>query len=92
MGISMKIDQLAEDVTGKMIDDSNTPSSYEAVDVAAIRKELGLSQSEFAKRFGLPPATVRDWEQSRRSPDRAAVILLKVIAHDPNVVMEAVNM
>ena len=48
----------------------------EVVDVAAIRKKLKLSQSAFAKRYGLPLGTVRDWEQQRRSPDRAAVVLL----------------
>ena len=36
-----------------------------AVDVAAIRKRLHLSQGKFAARFGLSVATVRDWEQRR---------------------------
>ena len=58
----------------------------EAVDVAAIRKRLKLSQSAFAKRYGLPLGTVRDWEQQRRSPDRAAVVLLSVIDHNPEIV------
>ncbi len=58
----------------------------EAVDVAAIRKRLKLSQSAFAKRYGLPLGTVRDWEQQRRSPDRAAVVLLSVIDRNPEIV------
>lgn len=58
----------------------------ETVDVAAIRKKLKLSQSAFAKRYGLPVGTVRDWEQHRRSPDRAAVVLLSVIDRNPEVV------
>jgi putative transcriptional regulator len=45
-----------------------------APDVAAIRKRLGLSQERFARRFGLSPATVRDWEQGRRQPDAPARI------------------
>jgi putative transcriptional regulator len=48
--------------------------SAAAPDVAAIRKRLGLSQERFARRFGLSPATVRDWEQGRRQPDAPARI------------------
>lgn len=59
------------------------------VDVAAIRKRLKLSQAAFAKRYGLPVGTVRDWEQKRRSPDRAAVLLLSVIDRKPDMVAEA---
>ena len=55
-------------------------------DVAAIRKKLGLSQDRFARRFGLSPATVRDWEQGRRQPERAARILLAMIDHAPETV------
>lgn len=66
--------------------------SFEAedVDVAAIRKRLNLSQDKFAARFGLSAATVRDWEQKRRRPDRTAVILLKVIDQSPETVERAV--
>ena len=59
------------------------------VDVAAIRKRLRLSQVGFAERFGLSVATIRDWEQKRRRPDRIATSLLRVIDHAPSVVDEA---
>ncbi len=61
----------------------------EAIDVAAIRKGLGLSQGKFAARFGLSAATVRDWEQGRRTPDRIARSLLLVIKHAPKTVERA---
>jgi putative transcriptional regulator len=61
----------------------------EVIDVAAIRKRLNLSQDKFAARFGLSAATVRDWEQKRRQPDRIATALLKVIAHAPETVERA---
>lgn len=61
------------------------------VDVAAIRKRLRLSQARFAQRFGLSVATVRDWEQRRRRPDRIAANLLRVIDHAPKVVEEALS-
>jgi putative transcriptional regulator len=60
-----------------------------SVDVAEIRKRLGLSQQKFAERFGLSAALVRDWEQKRRNPDRAAQILLAVIAQNPEAVVRA---
>jgi putative transcriptional regulator len=61
----------------------------EEIDVAAIRKRLHLSQGKFAARFRLPVATVRDWEQKRRTPDRAAANLLRVIDHAPETVERA---
>lgn len=61
------------------------------VDVAAIRKKLGLTQAAFAARFGLSPAAIRDWEQRRRRPDPAARVLLTVIDREPEAVERALN-
>jgi putative transcriptional regulator len=51
-----------------------------------IRMTLGLTQEEFAERFGLSLATVRDWEQGRTEPDQASQTLLKLIARIPREV------
>lgn len=59
------------------------------VDVAGLRGRLGLSQSEFARAFGLDLGAVQAWEQRRRRPDRTARILLAVIAREPAAVMRA---
>jgi putative transcriptional regulator len=56
------------------------------VDIREIRRRLGLSQSEFAAKFGFAPASVRNWEQGRRMPDGPARILLAVIGEYPEVV------
>jgi DNA-binding transcriptional regulator YiaG len=61
-------------------------ASPPSVDVRAIRENLGLSQADFAARFGLEVDTIRNWEQGRYAPDRAAVILLTVIEHHPEAV------
>jgi DNA-binding transcriptional regulator YiaG len=61
----------------------------ESVDVRAVREGLGLTQLEFAARFGLDPDAVQNWEQGRTRPDRNARILLRVIATDPRAVDEA---
>jgi putative transcriptional regulator len=63
----------------------------EAIDVAAIRKRLHLSQGKFAARFGLSVATLRDWEQNRRRPDRIAATLLRVIDDAPETVERVVK-
>jgi putative transcriptional regulator len=61
----------------------------EAIDVAALRTRLGLSQAAFARAFGLDLAALQAWEQHRRRPDRTARILLAVIAREPEAVMRA---
>jgi putative transcriptional regulator len=59
------------------------------VDVRKIRQRLKLSQDEFAARFGLSAATVREWEQNRRRPEGAARVLLTVIEKEPEAVTRA---
>ena len=59
--------------------------------VRALRKKLNLTQEGFAKRFHLPLGTVRDWEQGAHRPDRAAQVLLTVIARDPDAVARALE-
>ncbi len=62
-----------------------------AMNVRAIRKKVGLSQAAFAARFGFALASVRDWEQGRRRPTLAARTLLRVINHDPAMVLKALG-
>lgn len=58
--------------------------------VAAIRAKLGLSQSEFARVFGISLDTLQNWEQGRRKPSGTARVLLKVAALHPEAIIEAV--
>ncbi len=59
--------------------------------VRAIRRSMNLTQEQFAERFGLPLGTVRDWEQGAHRPDRAAQVLLTVIAKNPDAVIRALK-
>jgi putative transcriptional regulator len=61
----------------------------EEVDVATIRKHLGLSQGQFAARFGFKLDAVQNWEQGRRRPDGAARAFLRVIEREPDAVQRA---
>lgn len=36
-----------------------------------VRKRLGLTQVEFARRIGVPHETIRNWEQGKRGPTGA---------------------
>jgi putative transcriptional regulator len=59
------------------------------VDVAALRKRIGMTQQEFAARFGFSVATLRHWERGDRQPHGPARVLLKVIDKNPQSVIEA---
>lgn len=61
----------------------------EEVDVVAIRKRLGLSQDDFAARFGFKLDALQNWEQGRRRPDLAARAFLRVIEREPAAVRRA---
>lgn len=70
----------------------HTPASVpETVDVRAIRKAEGLTQEEFAKRYGFTKGAIRDWEQRRRQPERSARILLTLIAREPETVRRVIQ-
>lgn len=61
------------------------------VDVRAVRKRLGLSQTSFAAKFGFQISTVRNWEQGRTRPDGPARVLLAVIDSHPEAVEDALQ-
>jgi putative transcriptional regulator len=56
-----------------------------------IRRALHLTQEEFAQRFRIPLGTLRDWEQGKTEPDQAARAYLRVIARNPEAVLEALE-
>jgi putative transcriptional regulator len=60
-----------------------------AVDVRAIRAKLGVSQSEFAARYGFTVRTIQEWEQRRARPDSAVRAYLTVIERDSAAVEAA---
>ncbi len=62
-----------------------------AVDVKAIRERLGLSQGEFADRYGFSRRTLQQWEQGRSDPDAAVRAYLMVIDRNPAAVARALR-
>jgi putative transcriptional regulator len=61
------------------------------VDVAKIRRRLGMSQAVFSRRFGFNAASVKDWEQGRAAPTGAVRAYLKVIEKEPQAVERALT-
>jgi len=61
------------------------------IDVRAIRGRLGLTQQEFAVRFGFSVNTLRHWEQGRRVPEGPTRAYLMVIDREPQAVQKALR-
>jgi putative transcriptional regulator len=64
---------------------------FKPADVKAVRAKLGQTQSEFALMIGVSVATLRNWEQGRRTPDGPALALLRVAAQNPGAVAAALH-
>lgn len=62
-----------------------------AVDVKAVRAKIGMTQEQFAARFGFSTATLRHWERGDRVPHGPALVLLNVIQHNPKAVIAALT-
>ncbi|TAL89118.1 MAG: helix-turn-helix domain-containing protein [Candidimonas sp.] len=59
------------------------------VDVKTIRAKVGMTQEQFAARFGFSTATLRHWERGDRTPHGPALVLLNVIERNPKAVIDA---
>ena len=60
-------------------------------DVKAIRDNIGLSQSDFAKLMGVSVRTLQNWEQHRRSPSGPAAALLKIVSASPEAALKSLH-
>ena len=79
---------------GAILRGERTPSRQfvvEGPDVKRIRANYKLSQGEFAALLGISVATLRNWEQGRRTPEGPARILLQVAAKHPDAVWDVVR-
>jgi putative transcriptional regulator len=78
------------------VDGTGDPSTYvvhipHEIDVRRIRGKLGLTQHEFAVRFGFNINTLRHWEQGRRVPEGPTRAYLMVIDREPQAVAKALR-
>lgn len=84
-----------ERICGNLSAGSNSGRTYivrePEVSVRKIRDALGMSQSEFASKFGMSIKTVRNWEQGISTPEGASRAYLLVIKHNPEAVLTALE-
>ena len=62
---------------------------FSSIDVKNIRSKLEMSQTEFASSFGISVSTLRHWERGDRTPQGPALVLLNVVAKEPQAVLNA---
>jgi putative transcriptional regulator len=63
----------------------------EVVMAKEVREKLKLNRVEFSYLLGVSERTLENWEQGRVKPSGAARSLLRVAAHNPTVVLEALR-
>ena len=61
------------------------------IDVAVVRKNLNLSQPDFAARYGFTVDAIRSYEQGRTNPTGPVRAYLKVIEKNPKAVEKALE-
>jgi putative transcriptional regulator len=66
-------------------------TTFRPVDVKSVRETLMASQAEFALMIGVSVATLRNWEQGRRTPDGPALALLRVATRNPRAVAKVLH-
>ena len=79
---------------GAVLRGETTPArqfDVDKTDVKRIRVNYRLSQGQFAALLGISVATLQNWEQGRRLPRGAALVLLQVAAKHPETVWEVVK-
>jgi putative transcriptional regulator len=79
---------------GAILKGQATPSrafTIQGPDVKRIRATYQLSQTQFASLLGISVATLRNWEQGRRTPEGAARVLLQVAATHPQALLESTS-
>lgn len=65
--------------------------AIEAPDAKAVREQIGLSQSEFARLMRVSVKTLQNWEQRRRNPTGPAAALLKIMSTAPDLALKSLH-
>ena len=84
-----RVDATTEEEIKAQIAEDDTEAVVDAAAYArGVRERVGLSQTAFARRIGVPVATVRNWEQGKRSPRGPARALLRPLLSRPELARE----
>ena len=61
------------------------------LEARSIRRKLGLTQPQFAKKLGVPVATVRVWERAETPADPVLQALLRILDRMPKSALRALD-
>ncbi|MDF7680090.1 type II toxin-antitoxin system MqsA family antitoxin [Enterobacteriaceae bacterium ESL0689] len=64
------------------------PVTMTPAEVKAVREKLKLSQAVFAQYLHTGVTTLQNWEQGLAKPNRQAILLIKMIEHNPDTLNE----
>ena len=56
-----------------------------------VRRRMGLTQVEFARRIDVSRETIRNWEQGKRGPTGAARTLLRILDKAPEIALRVLS-
>jgi putative transcriptional regulator len=90
----VKINRTTEsDIRRHTIEDGQDPKSdlsgfAPVIPPQLLRKQLGMTQPEFARALRIPLSTLRNWEQGRAT-DPAGRSLLTIVAKNPKFALKA---
>lgn len=57
-------------------------------EVQAVRRQLGVTQKQFAELLHINTRTLENWEQGRTKPNEQAAVLIKLVAARPELVKD----
>lgn len=89
-GILQGINEAIQDFDGQPVEGIKKTVVYR-VKPREVREKLNMSQQEFSKNYGIPLATLKNWEQGRRKLDATAMAYLRAIMRFPKETMLAQN-
>ena len=86
------LDATGEDHIARQARDDDTEAMRDMGRFARrVRRRLGLTQVEFARRIDVPHETIRNWEQGKRGPTGAARALLKILDKAPETALRVLG-
>ncbi|MCY4406176.1 MAG: helix-turn-helix domain-containing protein [Rhodospirillaceae bacterium] len=80
-----------EDIARQARDDDAEAMQDMARFARRVRRRVGLTQVEFARRIGVPHETIRNWEQGKRGPTGAARALLRILDKAPETALRVLD-
>ncbi len=86
------LDATGEDDIARQARDDDAEAMHDMGRFARrVRRRLGLTQIEFARRIDVPHETIRNWEQGKRGPTGAARALLRILDKAPETALRVLG-